>query len=173
MFVCDADGAVRRRDEQSDELAAAVQEAADARPASDVELNKLLARMTPAERAAAEVSATQSGGKKSRRALNDAYARAVDVTQLHEFKLFQAMDVERVNEARAAWRAKGRTGEPPPLLLPADELPDWAVAAVAQVAGRAAGAVAAADTSARGRRRSSRRLPKRTSRSRWPRRAAR
>ena len=63
-----------------------MQEAAEARPATDSELNKLLARMTTAERALEEHALAHNGAKKSRRALNEAYAKAVDLTKLEEFK---------------------------------------------------------------------------------------
>jgi hypothetical protein len=132
------------KESPNDELLASVEEVAAARPATDTELNRLLARMTPDERVAAEQSvATTSTGKRTRRALNDAYRDGVDTTQLREFKLFEALDVERQEKARADWHAGGGRGEPPPLLLPSSELPDWAVAAVALAEQEAAAAAAA------------------------------
>jgi hypothetical protein len=101
----------------------------DMRVLSDTEINKLLARMTTEEREAAEARALEVHGKEGgRRALSEAYTSLIDVTQLQEFKLFEKMDRERLAQRRAAWHAAGKSGEPPPQLLPEGELPKWATA---------------------------------------------
>jgi hypothetical protein len=100
----------------------------DMRVLSDTEINKLLARMTFEERDAAEAKAAAHGAEGGRRGLSEAYTSMVDVTQLHEFKLFEKMDREREAARRAAWREQGNAGEPPPMLLPESELPQWATA---------------------------------------------
>jgi ATP-dependent helicase STH1/SNF2 len=80
------------------------------------ELNQVLARLTPAEREECEAKNVEP--------------ESVDPRTMEEYRLFCQMDRDMAEKRAAEWHAEGNTGPPPPVLLPDDELPDWANAEV-------------------------------------------